>query len=165
MIFGSNRDGAPGTPPGASPVAPGPGPDRDRERLREARIRADRLYGGMLFAMGIVGTIINMTVFTENALAQQFASLSEQYGLDGYTRPAGLGTLALVGVIGQPVIYALALYLALLRWRARKPAAWVAIVGAVVAVAFSAVLMGVGIALHPELVQAAQTAPPGTPTP
>lgn len=157
----SSTGGAPGAP-GASPVGPDPGRDATREKLREARRRADRIYGIGLLIVGVFATIINMTVFTENSLAQQFATMSEQYGIDDYTRPAGLGAVSLAGIIGHPVIYAIALYVAVVMWKRGRIISWIPIVGAVVAFVFSAALMAVALSMHPELLQAAST---GTPTP
>ena len=157
--------GAPGSPPGASPVGSGgsggPG-GLDREALREARKRTDRVYGGSLLAVGVVATIISMSAFTENALAIQFATLFEQYGLQHYTRPPVLAGLSLTGIIGMPVIYATTLYLALLRWRAGKFGSWIVFLGAALAFGFTAALMFVGVAMHPQLLELATTP---TPTP
>lgn len=160
MTSGSTGSGAPGSP-GAPPVAPDP----DRDKIRQARTRTDRIYGIGLFVAGIFATIVNMQVFTVPSLAPQYAALYEQYGLGDYARPDGLEPLSLVGVIGHPIIYAVALYLALLAWRRGRLASWIALVGAVVAFLFSGVLMAVGIAMHPELLQAATSGATPTATP
>lgn len=162
MTSGSNDNGAPGPASGASPT----GPDDQRAKLRETRRRIDKVYGIGLLVIGLFATIVNMTIFTENSLAQQFAALYEQYGLTGYTRADDLATLSLVGILGHPVIYAIALYFTLIRWRRDKIGAWIPVIGALVAVVFSGVLLAVGVAMHPELVQAAATIPaPSTPAP
>lgn len=161
MTSGSDG-GAPGAP-GASPAVPDRDTDGTREKLREARRRADRIYGIGLLLIGLLATIVNMTVFTENALAIQFATMSEQYGLDGYTRPDGLGVVSLVGIIGHPVIYAIALYLTLVVWRRNRLASWIPLVGAVIAFALTAALMAWAISMHPALLQAASQGAPPTP--
>ncbi|KAB1657913.1 hypothetical protein F8O01_06440 [Pseudoclavibacter chungangensis] len=141
----------------------------DTEKLKENRRRSDRMVGIMLLAVGILATITNMVMFTENSLAMTFASFYEQYGVGAYTRPDGLTALSLVGILGHPAIYAIALYLTLIRWRAGKRAAWIPVLGAVLATLFSFALIMLGIMMHPELVQAltaaAQQTPAPTPTP
>lgn len=158
MTLGPNHGGA----PGQGPVAPPPDPGSDREQQRATRRRIDRVYGIALLVVGIFATIVSMSSFTENALAQQYAMVFEQYGVADYARPAGLATLSLIGIIGQPVIYALTLYLTLIVWRRGKMAAWIPLVGAVLAIVFSGALVAIGAFLHPELI-AAITASAGTP--
>ncbi|MGO2112734.1 MAG: DUF6264 family protein [Pseudoclavibacter sp.] len=158
MTIGPAGGGAPGQTPGAPP----PDSDEQRKRLRQARRRVDRINGHGLLIFGLFATVINMTLFTENTLAQQFAALFEDYGVEPYARPDGLGTLALVGILGHPVIYAIALYLTLIVWKRDRIAAWVPVVGAIVALLFTGALMVVGVMMHPELLEAAMSMPLGS---
>ncbi|GGA60517.1 hypothetical protein GCM10011490_08340 [Pseudoclavibacter endophyticus] len=158
MTSGPAGGGDPGRPPESPPNS-----DEQQKQLREARRRVDKIYGIGLLVFGMLATIVNMTFFTENALAQQFAALFDEYGIATYARPAGLTTLSLVGIIGHPVIYAITLYITLIVWRRDRIAAWIPVVGAVVAMLFTVALMLIGVALHPELLQAAMTAPSPTP--
>lgn len=160
MTTGPNHGGTPGQVPGSPPPAGGnPNPQK------AARRRIDRVYGITLLTVGAFATVMYMTSFTENALAQQFALLYEQYGLAEYVRPAGLATLSLIAIIGHPVIYAIALYLTLIVWRRGSIAAWIPLLGAILAFAFSVVIIAAGAFLHPDLVTAITMNPAGTPTP
>lgn len=152
-----------GGDPGRRPLGSPPNSDEQRTQLRESRRRVDKIYGIGLLVFGLLATIVNMTFFSENALAQQFAALFDEYGIEPYVRPAGLATLSIVGIIGHPVIYAVTLYLTLIVWRRDRIAAWIPVVGAVVAMLFTVALMLIGVALHPELLQAAATSPLSTP--
>lgn len=153
--------------PNLSKLVPGPGGLVDREELAEARRKADRSSGIMLLALGLVVTVMNMSMLTENSLAAQYASVFQSYGIDPYERPAGLGAVSLAGVIGHPVIYAATLYVALVRWGRKRRAMWVIVLGAVVSMLFTFLLVTVGMSLHPELIAAAQQGamPTGVATP
>ncbi|CAG7845076.1 hypothetical protein USB125703_01333 [Pseudoclavibacter triregionum] len=149
-------------PPGGGPLGPS---GIDPSRLEEARRRADRSSGISLLILGIGMTIMSMTMLTENAMATQFSALFEQYGIEPYVRPAGLGALATAGLIGHPLIYALTLYTTLLRWRRGKRAMWIILLGALAGAAFTFGIISTGITMHPELMHAIQTGATPTPTP
>ena len=150
--------GPEGSPSGGLPGGPGGPNGLDPAAIAAARRRADLTMGIMLFAFGLVATMFNMVSLTENMLAQQIATLYEQFGVSPYVRPDGLGAVSTVGVIGLPVIYGFFLYIALRRWYAGKRAMWVPLVGAIATFAFTVMLVGAAIALHPTLMDAVMTA-------
>ena len=79
-------------------------------------------------------------------------------------RPAALPTLSMVGIIAHPALYAITLYLVLLRWKRKKRAMWLIVIGAILGMGLTFLLVTIGISLHPELVAAAQSGMlPGTP--
>lgn len=113
--------------------------------------RLDRMYGIMLFVIGVFATINFMSSTTEASIVAQAAALSREYGLTEYRRPDGLGAVEWTGIVLQPLNYAVWLYIALVRWKAGKQATWCAFVGALIAWGIASVLMGAGLAAHPDL--------------
>lgn len=150
-----------GPPAGGAPGQnPGTPPDPQQRRLRELRRRGDKVYGIILLVIGLGAAVVSMSSFTETALAAQYAALFEEFDAGPYLRPAGLTALSWVGILVHPVIYAVTLYLTLLRWRRRKPAAWIPVIGALVSLLFSWGLLAIGTALHPALLAAATAVSP-----
>ncbi|WP_254910472.1 DUF6264 family protein [Gulosibacter sp. 10] len=144
------------TPSGPRGDAPGPGPVLDPEEVRRIRFRGDRMIGIMLFVVGVAATVVHMASVTESGLAEQGVLAFQTYGLGDYVRPESLAGIGVIGLVLHPLNYAVWLYIALLRWRKRKFAAWCAVVGAVTAVIISVVIMTAALAAHPEVVEWAQ---------
>lgn len=137
-----------------------------QDSLQEAKRKNDRFLGIGFLVLGLVATILNMTTFTENSLAGQMALLYEDFGISDYVRPEGLGVLSTTAILVLPVIYALTLYLTLIRWKAGKRAMWIPIIGAVVTLVTIFGLTLTAILLHGELLQALSSGalPTATPT-
>ncbi|WP_311478619.1 DUF6264 family protein [uncultured Gulosibacter sp.] len=136
---------------GSRPNGSGPSPVDGR---REQLLRIDRIYGITLFVIGIFATVNMMLASTERVLVMTIADFYEQYGLGGYVRPEGLAAIEWAGIILHPLNYAIWLYFAVRRWRAKKFSAWFALMGALVAWTISTVLMASAIFSHPGLIDA-----------
>ncbi|WP_371030390.1 DUF6264 family protein [Pseudoclavibacter sp. JSM 162008] len=137
-----------------------------QDTVQEAKRKNDRFLGIGFLVLGLVATILNMTTFTENSLAGQMALLYEDFGISDYVRPEGLGVLSTTAILVLPAIYALTLYLTLIRWKAGKRAMWIPIIGAVVTLITIFGLTLTAILLHGELLQALSSGalPTATPT-
>lgn len=137
-----------------------------QDSTQEAKRKNDRFLGIGFLVLGLVATILNMTTFTENSLAGQMALLYEDFGISDYVRPEGLAMLSLTAILVLPAIYALTLYLTLIRWRAGKRAMWIPIIGAVVTLIAIFGLTLTALLMHGELLQAISSGalPTATPT-
>ncbi|MBF4549804.1 MULTISPECIES: DUF6264 family protein [unclassified Pseudoclavibacter] len=143
-------------------VTPGSEP---QDSVQEVKRKNDRFLGIGFLVLGLVATVLNMTTFTENSLAGQMALLYEDFGISGYVRPEGLGSLSTTAVLVLPAIYALTLYLTLVRWKAGKRAMWIPIIGAVVTLITIFGFTIAAILMHGELLEAISSGALPTPTP
>ena len=77
------------------------------------------------------------------------------------------GALSTTAIVVLPTIYALTLYLTLVRWKAGKRAMWIPIIGAVVTLITIFGFTLTAILMHPELLDAiaSGTLPTSTPSP
>lgn len=131
--------------------APGPGPIPTPEELKQLQRKSDRSMAIVLFALGIVGTIMNMNAATEQAFVNNAAEIFRMNNLGEYHRPEGLDVLSWAGIIGHPLNYAIWLYIALRRYKAGKRVVWCAFTGAIIAIVFGGMLSSGAHALHPEI--------------
>lgn len=136
---------------GSQPDGSGPSPvDARRKQL----LRVDRIYGIVLFVIGIFATINMMLASTERVLVMTISDFYEQYGLGEYVRPDGLAAIEWAGIILHPLNYAIWLYFSVRRWRAKKFTAWFALMGALIAWILSSLLTFSAVVSHPGLIDA-----------
>lgn len=114
-------------------------------------LRADRIFTIVLLGLGALGAL-NMGASAMN-LRGSLVMIARAVDIEPSTFPSSLSVLSAVGAITVLSVYAVTLLFSVYRIRAKKPAFWVPIVGAVLAFISLSIIVGVAVSQIPGLAE------------